>query len=118
MAFFLFVKKKIRDGIFTPNHHSIAESEFCTAKIGLFPDISKPFCIFLHYHVIFLQKSRIEATRFKSSLRLCRAFKCLSPYLHQKDEEKLAGVQKRPYLCSVKMKIKEQLTIDFRDKNK
>jgi hypothetical protein len=33
-------------------------------------------------------------------------------------EEKLAGVQKRAYLCGVKMKINEQLTIDFRDKNK
>ena len=95
---------------FSPNHLSIAENEFCTAKIGLFPDISKPFCIFLRHHAIFLQKSRIEATRFKSSLRLCRAFEYLSLYLHQKDEEKLANVQKRAFLCGVKMKINEQIT--------
>jgi len=38
-------------------------------------------------------------------------------------EEKLANVQKRPYLCGVKMKINEQLTVNnkqliFETKNK
>ena len=114
--FFLFVKK-IPSRIFTPNHHSIAICEFCAAKIGLFPDISKPFCIFLHHHAIFLQKYSSRTTRFKLPLPLCRAFEYLSLHTHQIVEEKLANVQKRPYLCGVKMKINEQLTIDFRDKN-
>ena len=103
---------------FAPNHLSIAESEFCTAKIGLFPDISKCFSFFLHHHAIFLQKISSRATRIMSSLLLCRPYAYLSPYLHKKVEEKLANVQKRAYLCGVKMKINEHLTIDFRDKNK
>ena len=103
---------------FAPNHLSIAESEFCTAKIGLFPDISKCFSIFLRHHAIFLLKLSPCATRFMTTLLVCRTLPCVSLYPNQKVEEKLAGVQKRAYLCSVKMKINEQLTIDFRDKNK
>ena len=60
----------------------------------------------------------IGTTGFGTLLPLCRAFECLSLHPHQIVEEKLAVVQKRPYLCSVKMKINEQLTIDFQDKNK
>ena len=103
---------------FAPNHLSIVESEFCTAKLGLFPDISKCFSFFLHHHAIFLQKISSRATRIMSSLRLCRSFEHLSLHPHQKVKEKLANVQKRPYLCGVKKKINEQLTIDFRDENK
>ena len=88
---------------FAPNHLSIAESEFCTAKIGLFPDISKCFSFFLHHHAIFLQKISSRATRIMSSLRLCRSFVHLSLHPHQKVKEKLASVQKRAYLCGVKM---------------
>ena len=45
----------------------------------------------------------IGATRFKTPLSICRSFAYLSPYTGQKVKEKLAGVQKRPYLCGVKM---------------
>ena len=46
----------------------------------------------------------IGTTNPKGSGRACRTFEPLSPLPHQKLEEKLARVQKRAYLCSVKIK--------------
>jgi hypothetical protein len=54
----------------------------------------------------------IGATGIGTLLPLCRPFECLSLHAHQKVEEKLANVQKRAYLCGVKMKINEQLTVN------
>ena len=61
----------------------------------------------------FVKKSNkflIGATGFGMLLPLCRPFEYLSPHPHQIVAEKLANVQKRAYLCGVKMKINEQLT--------
>ena len=45
----------------------------------------------------------INATDQNAPRPLCRIITCVSLHPHQKLEEKLAGVQKTSYLCTVKM---------------
>ena len=52
----------------------------------------------------FIEKTRISATGFGMTRPICRAFVVVSPYTQHKVAEKLAGVGKCPYLCTVKIK--------------
>ena len=98
--------------------HPLQKANFALQKQDFSPISPNLSAFFFIITLSFCKKYSSHTTRFKLPLPICRAFACLSPHPHQKVEEKLANVQKRPYLCGVKMKINEQLTIDFRDKNK